>query len=579
MKSTELLSYISDLEIKLSSFSFEELTSDEAQRLKKSFNSFKNNLERKSSLELYKPSNLEKNDNERENFELAIAKVSHEMRTPLNGIIGFTDLLQEAHLSEQQASYVSAIKTASNNLLTIINGLLEYSKNSSGVSHVKTINFNFHHLIKDVCYLCKTLIVNEKVEFNYTISAHIPSVLKGDPSKLSQILLNLIGNAIKFVERGTIDLNIQANSLSKDKVTLVFSLKDTGIGIAKESLETIFDYYTQADKEISKNYGGTGLGLGIVKQLVHSLQGEISVTSELNVGTCFVFSVPYEVVSETKNLQLHEPELLNIDSIALRDKKILVFEDNTMNQKLIQNRLQRWGSISFITDDVNEGLAILESHKIDVVLMDLRLPETNGFTIAKQIRAHKNTHINTVPIIAVTADFNSKDKALCEKSGINDFVLKPFDAQQLLEKIKNMIFKKAPLIEEAKNTVKSGLNRTEVIEPSLEPLFEECLQDIDMLEELVELFKVNVVEFIGKTKVDLKKKNFEGIRFSAHKIKASLKMMQLNGLLRIVEQMHKSTEEDHDVNYLNFLYDCFIKEYPIIENDIENSLVLIKNSQ
>ena len=509
MKSNELLSQISDLEIKLNSFSFEELTADEATRIKKHFQKFKNNLELKTSSGFETKEVLDddeiKKKATKESEALVIARVSHEIRTPLNGIIGFTELLLEDSLSEAQHSNVMAIKSASKTLMTIINELLDYSKTRSGIVNLEAVDFNLHHLVKDVCYLCKTLIVNEEVRFSYSIADTIPTGLLGDPSKLSQILLNLLGNAIKFVDKGTIFLNVEASKIEDDSLVLNFTLKDTGIGIAENCLGTIFDYYQQADANISKKYGGTGLGLGIVKHLLDSLGGDISVSSKVNVGTTFNFSIPYTINTNAQVTPMVSTEQGLVVEEQLKGFSILVFEDNTMNQKLIQNRLQSWGCKSFVTDDVKDGLLLLETKKIDLILMDLQLPETSGFVISKMIRDHKNLKISSIPIIALTADFSILDKKLCEENGINDYVLKPFDAIKLLQKIKNNSTKVPTNMSKNTNALISKINDTVAPDVNLQALFHECMQDTSLLEELIQLFKNNVVEFVGKTKIDLKK--------------------------------------------------------------------------
>lgn len=583
MKSNELLSQISDLEIKLNSFSFEELTADEATRIKKHFQKFKNNIELKTSSDVEEKEALDdyeiKKEVTKESEALVIARVSHEIRTPLNGIIGFTELLLEDSLSEAQHSNVRAIKSASKTLLTIINELLDYSKTRSGIVNLEAVDFNLHHLVKDVCYLCKTLIVNEEVRFSYTIAENIPTGLLGDPSKLSQILLNLLGNAIKFVDKGTIFLNVKASKIEGDSLMLDFTLKDTGIGIAENCLGTIFDYYQQADSNISKKYGGTGLGLGIVKHLLDSLGGDIKVSSKVNVGTTFNFSIPYTINTNAEVTPMVSSAQDLVVEEQLKGFTILVFEDNTMNQKLIQNRLQRWGCKSFVTDDVKDGLFLLETKKIDLILMDLQLPETSGFVISKMIRENKRLKISSIPIIALTADFSIIDKKLCQENGINDYVLKPFDAIELLHKIKNNSTKVTTSMSKDTNALISKINDTVAPDVNLQPLFQECLQDPSLLEELIQLFKNNVVEFVGKTKIDLKNSNIEGICFSTHKLKASLKMMRAHSLYRIVEQMHIICKEEPDFKYLNFLYDCFTKEYPSVEIAIEESLVEFKNNK
>jgi len=588
LKSNELLSYISDLESKLNSFSFEELTSDEAVRLKNSFQAFKEKIEAKTqnnerldSVRKVKP--LNGNPKKRKkvvstsNEEQLIARVSHEIRTPLNGIVGFTELLSESSLTEDQSTHVQAIKGASNTLLNLINELLEYSKLTSGTAYFESVDFNFHSIVNDVCYLCETLIVNPKIDFNVTYSEAIPENLIGDPSKLSQVLLNLIGNAIKFVEVGSIHLAVDVVKKSKSKVILGFSVTDTGIGIAADKLTTIFDYYKQASDDTQKNYGGTGLGLSIVKHIIASLNGEISVASELGVGTTFNFSLPYEIGQPKDFVSnvLVDEEILKQER-QVGKLNILVFEDNTMNQKLIQNRLNNWGCSNFITDDLTEGIAILEHYKIDVILMDLRMPVTSGYIVAKVIREHQNDRIKNLPIIALTADFSIKDKNLCAATGINDYLLKPFDSKVLLQKITKNTNTFNQIDPMKSPQVISKINAVESCNVNLSDVIDDCLGEVEMLEELVMLFKQNIVEFIGKTKVDLKNADIKGVQFNTHKIKAGLRIMRTDGLLRIAEQMHKVCLDDQDFKYLNFLFDCFVKEYPVIESEIATAIAAFK---
>ena len=591
MKSNELLSYISDLESKLNSFSFEELTSDEAVRLKNSFQAFKEKIEAKTQKKervdsVRRVKSLSGNLKKRKkavttsNEEQLIARVSHEIRTPLNGIVGFTELLSESSLTEDQSSHVQAIKGASNTLLNLINELLEYSKLTSGTAYFESVDFNFHNIVNDVCYLCETLIVNPKIDFNVTYSEAIPENLIGDPSKLSQVLLNLIGNAIKFVEVGSIHLTIDVVKKSKSKVILDFSVTDTGIGIAADKLTTIFDYYKQASDDTQKNYGGTGLGLSIVKHIIASLNGEISVASELGVGTTFNFSLPYEIGQPKDFVSnvLVDEEILEQER-QVGKLNILVFEDNTMNQKLIQNRLNNWGCSNFITDDLTEGVAILEHYKIDVILMDLRMPVTSGYIVAKVIREHQNDRIKNLPIIALTADFSIKDKNLCAATGINDYLLKPFDSKVLLQKITKNTNTFNQIDPMKSPQVISKINAVESCNVNLSDVIDDCLGEVEMLEELVMLFKQNIVEFIGKTKVDLKNADIKGVQFNTHKIKAGLRIMRTDGLLRIAEQMHKVCLDDQDFKYLNFLFDCFVKEYPVIESEIATAIAAFKKDK
>ncbi|MBU2996229.1 response regulator [Cellulophaga baltica] len=582
MKSNELLSYLSKVESKLNSFSFEELSTQETAELKKSIMSFKDNLDSKTrdaEVEKNKTvTKLQPNRHLNNSQEMLIAKVSHEIRTPLNGIIGFTDLLAEEDLSERQQTHVNAIQSASNTLLNLINELLEHSKLSSGTSHFENVDFNLRNLITDVSYLCKTLIVNPEIDFKVSIADNVPSIINGDPSKLSQILLNLLGNAIKFVNKGSIELQIAVKILDVKNLTLDFYVKDTGIGIPKGKLNTIFDYYKQAEIDTQKNYGGTGLGLSIVKHIIETLQGKINVYSELGVGTTFNFTLPYIVSSYVQKDRSLEVDIdLSKQEEQIKTMSILVFEDNILNQKLIQNRLENWGCKCYVTDMIEKGMGILENEKIDVILMDLRMPETTGFEVSKRIRANKISKINTIPIIALTADLTIQDKKLCKESGINDYMLKPFDSKKLLHKLTTQI---NPLnIKDSMDSqpIVSRLNETDQLDVDLSNVLEECFGETDVLEELVRLYKNNAVEFIGKTKINLKNSDFEGIRFNTHKIKAGLKLMKTFGLYRIVEQMNTICKQDQDIKYLNFLYDCFLTEYGLVEKAIDSFITDLKN--
>lgn len=599
MKSKDLTYHLSDLESKLSNLSFEKLTTEEAAQLKKTFNSLKNSLEEKligtvssntssaySNVEAEEERNTKKDtaiqtpnkflDN---TVEHLVAKVSHEIRTPLNGIIGFTDLLKESELSEEQKQHVSAIQSASYNLMDIINELLEYSKLSAGLEHFESVNFNFYSLVRDVMFLCNTLIIDKEVKLEVDMDTKIPEMLVGDPSKLSQILLNLIGNAIKFVNKGDIYLKITALRQSNTDIVLDFKIIDTGIGISEEHLEHIFDAFRQADNDTFKKYGGSGLGLNIVKQIIENLNGNIYVSSTLGVGTTFNFELPFIVgtkMSKEKDEQ-HNVNIKNRKDLV-KDMQILVFEDNLLNQKLIEKRLISWGCIVHITDNALYGLNILENNKIDLVFMDLRMPVMDGFEVTRKIRSSKNTYISQIPIIALTADFTIKDKEQCQDNGINDYILKPYSPDELLLKLTSnrtemkMMDKKVPKIENKSSEIIEGT----APKIDLKLILEECMGELDLLEELISLYKQNALEFIGNVKHHLQLADYENIQFAAHKMKSGLAMMQTFSLHSIVVEMHKTCITDKDHKHLEFLYNCFLEEYPVVEDAIEKEMKKLK---
>ncbi len=584
MKPRNLLSQLSDLELALNSFSFEELSTSEAKRLKKSFERFKAELEAKfwgiepekdqettphhTSDEVHRPSKPEEAH--------LIAKVSHEIRTPLNGIMGFTELLRETPLSNKQMEQVNAIHLASRSLLEVINEFLDYSKLGAGLETFNAYPFNFHNLIKEVSYLCKTLILDKNIGFNVHVDPKIPGILIGDPSKLSQILLNLLGNAIKFVDKGHITLKVNVGKISNKRVVLEFMVEDSGIGIPEEDLEHIFDAFKQAGQHTFSKYGGTGLGLSIVKQIVTRLNGHIVVSSTLGKGTSFMMTLEYPIGGEISNDSIQRQPALNP---LIRDLTVLVFEDNPLNQWLIKKRLKAWGCTHFVTENAEEGLRILAEEEVDMVFMDLHMPVVDGFEITRRIRASDQQKIKKVPIIALTADFSAMDKEQGGKDGINDYILKPYTPEELLEKLTffgNPANKEKGFLGNIENVVKPALTKNKVSKLDLTAVLEECMGDIEMLEELVALYKRNALEFIGKVKLHLQYRDHAQVQFATHKMKSGLAMMQTHNLLILVQQMNEHSKTDKNFDQMGYLYEQFLKEYPMVEFALDSEVTRLK---
>ncbi len=578
------------MESMLNEYSFEELTSDEGFHLKNSFNAFKKCLDSM----LFKPSTTFNRENYTSvsnqavlskglvgnktttNSTMLIAKVSHEIRTPLNGIIGFTDLLREDGLSKRQLSKINAIQSASNSLMEIINELLDYSKLSSGFGSFESNNFQFQNVVNDVVYLCNTLITRKEVKLKTKIDSNIPKILLGDPSKLSQVLINLLGNSIKFVEKGEISLSIKIKKRDQDSIGLEFMIKDTGIGISENNLKHIFDPFKQADQSTYAHYGGSGLGLSIVKQIIERSKGEITVSSELGVGTTFKFFLPYEI-GKDKDMVKRDVSTFSLDEgiKQVKNMSILVFEDNSLNQKLIETRLKSWGCETFITANAFTGIDILENHAIDIVLMDLRMPGMNGFEVTDLIRQNDNLKIKQVPVIALTADFTALSREQCEVHGIKDFILKPFSPEELLSKlIHNRINESSAILESVSRSVDDNTPKID-----LTGLLEDCMGEYELLENLISLFNQNALEFIGACYTHLKNKDYDGFGFASHKIKSGLAMLKTNSLLSIVEKMHEYSKSGTCLEELEKLYTAFIKEYSIIEKAIAVEMEKLGNTK
>lgn len=562
----DLLGQLSDLEVTLNGFSYEELNAEEAKELKKSFNRFKSQLsdsifgsDRPETNETMLEENAQINA---ANGNKLIAHASHEIRTPLNGIIGFTNLLKEEELTPSQFKKVDAIQTASHSLMEIINEVLEYSKLTAGIEGFDAIDFNFHALIKDVMFLCQTLIVDKSVSLKVVIAPNVPKVLLGDPSKLSQVLLNLLGNAIKFVEKGHIKLGVELKKIKKETFVLQFSIEDTGIGMSKEQLDIVFESYQQADKSTFNKYGGTGLGLSIVKEIITKQGGSIKAKSSLGIGTTFQFVIPFQK-GNINNIPKNKPKTIGVSQgkNLLGGTKILVFEDNELNQHLISEQLRKWDCEIYVTANAADGLSILNKRNIDIILMDLKMPGMSGFEVSKSIRSLVNKKISQTPIIAFSADFTAQDQELCYASGINDFLLKPYTLNELMIKLlkrkKERNLTQATLELLKQETI--SVNESGHVDLSL--VLNECYGEIDMLAELIRLFKQNVYEFIGSVKIGISNENFEEIFMAAHKIKAGLALMNTNDLKSIIVGIEENCKMKK-MGIINDFFKQFLQLYP-----------------
>ena len=576
-KTKDLLGQLSQLERTVSEFSFEELSTDEAKVLKDSFNTFRSSLEK----HIYESKEANSIPQKKESVAVNgqdisqkkfIAHISHEIRTPLNSIIGYANLLNDERLTQGQHKKVDAIKFASNTLLKLINEVLEYSKISSGNTNFETVDFNLHSLLKDVMFLCETLVLDRKIELLIDIDENVPKIVKGDPSKLSQVLLNLLGNSVKFVENGFIKLEVFSKESSDNDCMLQFSVADTGIGISSKKVNTIFDQYTQAENDTSSKYGGTGLGLTITKEIIEKLNGEIEIESVLNKGTTVTFRLPYPYGSTTGvvNKSVNENNKLK-DGKLLAGTEIMVFEDNQMNQLLIVEQLTKWGCKVHTDITLDKGLEILATNNIDLILMDLKMPNLNGFEVSKVIRGNDNSNINSIPIVAFSADFTERDSKECKEIGINDFLLKPYTLEDLMTAIVKNKRKKVEPLEFASILQKPMIESKETTVVDLTSLLKDCFGEIDMLNELVKLFKLNAIEFIGNVKVHLQTEDLNQIALSAHKLKAGFAMIKADGMRSLIVELEASCKSNKP-NKVRELYQAFLNDYPLLEENLTDAL-------
>lgn len=390
-----------------------------------------------------KTKELEEEKVRAENSERAkeqfLANMSHEIRTPLNAIVGLTRLLLEKDPKPDQLKYLNSIKHSSDNLLVIINDILDLSKIEAGKINSGKIDFNIKEQLETVLTTFRLNAEEKSIGLEYHIDDDVPAVIVGDPYRLNQIIMNLTSNAIKFTEKGGITIRVSCVEKTEHNALLQFNVIDTGIGIAADKLDYIFNIFTQETSSTTRRFGGTGLGLSISKRLVELQQGTISVASEPGKGSDFSFTIRFGI--SDKSADHLTPKGKPVVSEKLANLKILLAEDNEFNQMVAVDTLEEL--IENVTVDIakngKEAVDKIIANKYDVVLMDIQMPEMDGYEATRLIRSNSDASINAIPIIAMTASVIKAEVDKCYESGMNAFVGKPFTTEELIEKISKSI--------------------------------------------------------------------------------------------------------------------------------------------
>ena len=500
--------------------------------------------------------------------EQFLTNMSHEIRTPMNGIIGFARILESTNLDNDQKQSVEAIKKASHNLMFIINDILDFSKIEANKMTFETVNFSLSKTVNSVIELLYPNAKEKKIKLLYDIDPDINDNLIGDPTKLSQILVNLVGNALKFTEKGYVEVVVTEMLETETDSLIKFSVIDTGIGIPKDKIDSIFESFNQASNETTRKYGGTGLGLTITRKLVELQGGKITVESVVSKGSEFSFSLEYK---KAQKGTANNTKLKNV-AIApdfLKDIKILLVEDNELNQLLAVKVFGKWDKQIDIADNGKIAIEKITNTDYDIILMDIQMPEMDGNELTNHIRT-KMGEKSTVPIIALTAHATLEEEKRCLQNGMNDYLSKPYDFNVLLEKLYQNLNKNK------ENTIQS----TEL--PTPEMITEKLINfkylkdfaegDDSFIKNMISIFLENTPETMAIILKSNKNDDIKTLKEEIHKLKSSISLLGISKAsesIAIIENEIEtnplSEKRKEEVVYLNEICRLAIKELELVE--------------
>lgn len=461
----------------------------------------------------------EKSEQLQEQF---LANMSHEIRTPLNGIVGMSDLMGGTLLTARQREYLQVIQNSSQGLLTIINDVLDISKIKAGKFTIDHAAFNLHHVIISAFELLQLKATQKSLSYQLQVDPDVPVMVMGDAGRLSQVLINLLGNAVKFTREGSVVLTVHPAGYIQGKMRLLFTVTDTGIGMSPEVKDDVFNSFAQASREVGIEFGGTGLGLAISKQLVELQGGSIEVESTLGLGSCFRILLAYEVVDMPQVLPEEGPR--NLPNELYSGKRVLVAEDNEVNRMVIAEYLQKVGLTPVMTHDGQQAVDMLQQDPaFDLVILDLRMPVLNGFETAQAIRQQLKL---SMPIMALSASTLRSEKDKCLSVGMNAYMAKPFKASELYNNIYQLI-SGASLAEAEKETPEAAEEL---------PLYDlselEMLGEPDFARQIIDTFIQNGGSTMREIDLALAAGKTATVFELAHRLKSSSGMLGAQALMQ-----------------------------------------------
>ena len=472
-----------------------------------------------------------------------LADISHEIRTPLHGLLSMVDILSETPLNKAQKECINHIKETSDHLGHLVNDLLDIFKIDSGKLQFELIPINIRQL---VISMVEILSLNEKkfrIKFIHSIDENIQGTFLGDPTRLRQILFNLLGNALKFTEKGSITVDVQMIGEVDDYQFLEFKITDTGIGIPLDKQEAIFDKFIQSDVKDTRLYGGTGMGMNIVKNLIQLQDGCFSLKSVEGEGTTFQFTLPYKKMAQQPN------QLPEIQSSISPDKhhtklNILIAEDEKLNQLIYKKQMSKFNHNYRIAENGYEAIEILQQENFDLILLDMQMPGMNGDEVLTKIRGEMPEPLRSIPVICVSATVNTNTIEALQKAGANGYLTKPYKEIELADIIRKTISE--TIQDQASPRIDIQSNQTRYV--NLETLDQFAGGDIDFIIEILEYFNATTPEVLESMQQNFASKSIELTR-QLHKYRSQVSLLGLTELTELTMQLETALIETQDFEH------------------------------